>query len=165
MNEKEIQKNESAVEDNTFETDLDKCKKEREEYLDGWKRAKADLINYKKEETTRLEQFAKYVNEDFISEMITVLDNFDLSLAALEKSGPVEKGIYMIKNQIFDLLKKRGLEKIEVKIGDKFDPSVAEAVVEIKSSEVKSGAIAEIIETGYKLHNKIIRPARVKVSK
>ncbi|MEK7138033.1 MAG: nucleotide exchange factor GrpE [Patescibacteria group bacterium] len=147
-----------------LEEKLAKAEKDRDEYLAGWQRAKADFINYKKEELARLEEMAKYGNEDFIRELITVMDNFDLGLAALEKSGPVEKGIYMIRSQIEDILKRRGLEKIPVSIGDQFNPSHSEAIVEVES-EKPPETIVEIIEPGYKLNEKIIRPTRVKIAK
>ena len=147
-----------------LEEKLAKAEKDRDEYLAGWQRAKADFINYKKEELARLEEMAKYGNEDFIRELITVMDNFDLGLAALEKSGPVEKGIYMIRSQIEDILKRRWLEKIPVSIGDQFNPSHSEAIVEVES-EKPPETIVEIIEPGYKLNEKIIRPTRVKIAK
>jgi len=152
------------IDESVDNNELEKVKKERDEYLDGWKRAKADFINYKKEELSRFEEMAKYSNEDLIEEMITVLDNFDLGLAALEKSGPIEKGIYMIRTQIEDILKRRGLKKINVRIGDLFDPNLSEAIAEVES-EKPPETIIEIIEPGYRLSEKIIRPTRVKVSK
>lgn len=144
--------------------ELEKCGKEREEYLAGWQRAKADFVNYKKEELQRFEEIAKYATEDLIKELILVLDNFDLGLAALEKAGPVEKGVYMIRAQIADVLKKRGLERIGISVGQPYDPRVAEAIVEVVS-EAPAGAVVEEIESGWRLYDKIIRPARVKVSK
>ncbi|MFA6354314.1 MAG: nucleotide exchange factor GrpE [Candidatus Paceibacterota bacterium] len=143
---------------------LEKCEVEKGEYLAGWQRAKADFINYKKDEIKRLEEFAKYSNEELIRELIGIMDNFDIGLAALEKSGPVEKGIYMIRNQIDDILKKRGLEKISVKPGEDFNPGLAEAMSEVES-KYPPGAVAEEIEPGYKIYEKLIRPARVKLSK
>src|SRR4051812_24445116 len=79
--------------------------KQRDEYLAGWQRAKADFINYKKEEYKHLEDVARYANEDLLRDLISVLDNFDLGLRSLEKSGTVEKGVYMIRAQIEDMLK------------------------------------------------------------
>ena len=93
------------------ETKLAVVEKQRDEYLAGWQRAKADFINYKKEEIAHLQEVAKYGNEDLIKDLISVMDNFDLGLRVLEKSGPVEKGIYLIRSQIEDILKKRGLAK------------------------------------------------------
>ena len=144
--------------------ELTKCREERDQYLAGWQRAKADFINYKKDEMRRLEEVARYGSEDFMEELIGVLDNFDLGIAAMEKAGPVEKGVYIIRAQIEDILKKRGLVKIKVEAGDVFDPSVAEAIAE-EESEKPPGTILEEIEPGYRLHDKIVRPARVKIAK
>lgn len=153
-----------APENATPEDAIEKLRQERDEYLAGWQRAKADFINYKKDELKHLEEVARYGSEDLIMELISILDNFDLGLRALEKAGPVEKGIYMLRAQIEDILKKRGVEKIVVKPGDRFDPAMAEAIAETESDK-PAGTILEEIEPGYKLYDKILRPARVKVSK
>lgn len=163
MSEEQKKKSELASQGD-FGEKLKECEKQRDEYLAGWQRAKADFVNYKKEELQRLQDLARYSNEELIQELIGILDSFDLGLAALEKAGPVEKGIYMIRVQIEDILKKRGLERITVKPGDRFDPSFAEAVTEIES-EKPPGTIIEEVEPGYRLYDKIVRPARVKVSK
>ena len=155
---------ENKNQENEFEEKLVQVEKERDEYLSGWQRAKADFINYKKDEINRLEQITKYGNEDLIMELVTVMDSFDLGLAALEKSGPVEKGIYMIRSQIEDILKRRGLEKINVRVGDEYNPNLAESIVEVESDR-PPGIVVDIIEPGYTLNAKIIRPTRVKVSK
>ena len=146
------------------ENELEKLKKERDEYLAGWQRAKADFINYKKDETRRLEEIARYGSEDIIFEAIGVLDNFDLALRAMEKNGNVDKGIYMIKSQIEDMLKRHGAERIKINPGDKFDPRTSEAIALIES-DLPEGVVVEEIEAGYKIYDKILRPARVKVSK
>ena len=156
--EKEPEKNSEP------QSDSEKIKKERDEYLAGWQRAKADFINYKKEEFKRLEEIARYGNEEFIKDLIVILDNFDLGLAALEKAGPVEKGIYMIRAQIEDVLRKRGLEKIILRPGDRFDPTISEAIHEVEFDK-PAGTVVEIIEAGYRMYDKILRPARVIISK
>jgi molecular chaperone GrpE len=147
-----------------LEAKLADAEKQRDEYLSGWQRTKADFINYKKEEMKHMEDVARYGNENLIKDLISVLDNFDLGLRTLEKSGPVERGIYLIRSQIEDILKKRGLEKVSVKAGDDFDPMVAEAMAEVPS-ERPPGAVVEEVEPGYRLHDKILRPARVIISK
>lgn len=155
-------------ENTTPEDKLEQIKKERDEYLDGWKRAKADLMNYKKEDAVRAENLMRYANEDMMYELIAVLDNFDMSLAVMEKQGNAEKGVYMMRAQLYDILRCRGLERIKVDIGKPLDPAVAEAVAEIDvpaGGESPPGAVIEEIEAGYKLFDKVIRPARVKVSK
>lgn len=147
-----------------LEAKLEAALKEKEDYLAGWQRAKADYANYKKEESRRLEDIAKYANGELIREMVTVLDNFDLGLRALEKAGPVEKGVYMIRAQIEDVLKRQGLERIPVRIGEPFDPALAEAIADAPSDK-PPGSVIEEIEPGYRLHGKVIRPARVRISK
>lgn len=146
------------------EAKLAEAEKQRDEYLAGWQRAKADFINYKKEEFAHLQEVAQYGSVDLIKDLITVLDNFDLGLRALEKSGSVEKGVYLIRSQIEDILRKRGLEKVSIKPGDPFDPSIAEAMTEVESDH-PPGTVAEEIEPGYRLHDRILRAARVIIAK
>lgn len=168
--EKEEGKNEKKLlvgvdEDSFLKEDLDKVSEERDEYLDGWRRSKADLINYKKDELRRLEEMAKYGNEEVIRDLISVLDSFELAISILEKSGSqVEKGVYMIKAQLEDILRKRGLNKIKVALNDKFDPNYHEAVGVLEGNG-ESGNIAEEVETGYLLYNRVLRPTRVKLFK
>lgn len=164
----EIKKDDNSATENN----LEKCQKERDEYLDGWKRAKADLINYKKDEAKRFEAIMKFSNEALIRDLIIVLDSFDLALAVLEKEGKAEnssaeltmKGIYLIKTQIEDILKQNGLERVIISVGQQFDSALQEAVASVESDK-PSGIIIEEVEGGYMLHGKLVRPARVKVSK
>lgn len=156
-----------ALEADALKEELAAAEKQRDEYLAGWQRAKADFINYKKEEFAHLEEVARYGSEDLIKDLVTALDSFDLALRIIEKNGGaagVDKGIYLIRSQVEDVLKKRGLEKIKISPGDMFDPSVAEAMLEIES-ERPPGTIVEEIEPGYRLHNRVLRAARVIVAK
>ena len=144
--------------------ELEKVLQERDEYLDGWKRSKADLINYKKEELRRLEDMAKYATEDIMKDLIAVLDSFDLALVSLKSVGNgAEKGVQMIKNQFEDSLKKNGLMRINASPGEEFDPARHEAMAVVEGGE--SGHVAEEVESGYMLYNKVLRPIRVKIFK
>lgn len=145
-------------------SDDGQLQKERDEYLDGWQRARAELANHKREESKRFDEIMKFANNALIRELIMVIDNFELAIMSMERQGEVEKGIYLIKAQLEDILKQQGLEKMIVTIGQQFDPSVHEAVVSV-DSELASGSIVEEIERGYYLHGKLIRPSRVKVAK
>ena len=163
------------------ETELEKFQKERDEYLDGWKRAKADLINYKKDEAKRFEMMIKFANESLIKELVNVLDSFDLAIIALgqsrnnaeltrndaenqSESASWQKGLYLIRHQLEDALKQQGLERVIVSVGQLFDPALQEAIASIESDK-SSGTIIEEVEKGYLLNGKLIRPARVKVAK
>lgn len=161
----EEQKNDAANDPAANQEDeLTACKKEREEYLDGWKRAKADLANYKKDELRHFEEFAKFTQESLIKEVIAVLDSFDLALISSDGDEKSKKGIQLIRNQLEDILRKNGLQRIAVSIGGKFNPAEQEAIGEI-ASDKPSGTIAEEVESGYSLNGKVVRAARVKISK
>ncbi|HXF44356.1 MAG TPA: nucleotide exchange factor GrpE [Candidatus Paceibacterota bacterium] len=145
-------------------TDLEKCQRERDEYLAGWQRAKADFSNYKKEEAQRFADFAKISQEALVAELIAVLDSFELGLAVSGSDSASEKGMLLIKNQLEDTLKKYGLEKINVEIGKPFDPKLQEAIAEVES-ERPPGTVVEVAGTGYLLGGRVLRPAKVKLSK
>lgn len=146
--------------------ELEKVKRERDEYLDGWKRAKAEFINFKNEELARLKEVSRFASEDVIRDMIVVLDGFDLALTALsrELDSAAGKGVYMIRSQFEDALKRRGLERTISPVGHPFDPSLHDAVASIESDAAPDVVIDEV-ERGYTLNGRVIRPARVVVSK
>ena len=149
---------------------MDELQKERDEYLAGWKRAKADLINYQKDESRRFEEFAKFAVGDVVQDLVPVLDSF----AALERlegeprpdgsSGRDLAGMQRIRSQLEDALRRHGLERVAASPGELFDSSRHEAVAEVESDH-PSGSIAEIVEHGYALSGKVVRPARVKLAK
>lgn len=148
---------------------LEQCEKEKKDYLDGWQRARADFINYKKDEGRRTEDMARFIMADFIRDLLPVFDSFDLALD-FEKErqesgeGKKERGALLIRTQLSDILKKRGFEKIAVKKGEKFNPEKHEGLGEIES-DLPAGSVAEEVQGGYTLRGKVIRPARVKLAK
>ncbi len=135
---------------------LKSCEKEKSEYLAGWQRAKADLINYKKEQEQKNSALFKFANETFISEILPVLDSFEQAMKH-DKS----EGIQQLYNQLKNILKNQGLEEIE-SIGKKFSPEFHEAVEEGKG---KKGIMIKELQKGYSLNKKTIRPSKVKVGK
>ena len=137
-----------------------------EKYLDGWKRCLADFDNYKKQQSKTFEDLRTYATEDLIREIIPILDSFDLALKSVPGGGVNKgwkQGIVYIKGQLEDVLKIRGLEKIRVK-GEKFNPELHEAIENVESDK-ESGTVLEEVQRGYKIGEKIIRPARVKVAR
>ncbi len=149
---------------NKKNSEIDSLKKQCEEYLDGWKRTKADFINYKKDESKRLDSILKFSNETIIKDLLSVLDSFDLAIQSFGKDSKLEKGVYLIRSQMEDVLKKYGLERIIVSVGQQFDPALHEAIAVIESNE-PSGTVVDEVERGYMLSGKLIRAARVRVSK
>ncbi len=151
-------------EENTPKIDeLEKVKKESDEYLNGWKRAKADLINYQKDEAKRLEEFSRFAVAALAVDLIAVLDSFELAKISLDAGSAAAKGFSLIESQMVEALKKYGVDRIKVAPGDKFDPAAQESVGETESSH-PPGSVAEIVSQGYSLHGKVIRPGRVEVS-
>ena len=133
-----------------------------EEYLNGWKRAKADFINYQKEEGKRFEQFAQFANELLIKDLLMTLDSCNLALHA----HPDQKGFVIVRGQLEDILRKHGLEKIAVAPGETFNHALHESIESVEATPAApSGHIAEEIESGYTIHGKVIRPARVKIAR
>jgi len=145
---------------------LQECEKKKEEYLAGWQRAKADFLNYKKEERERTEETLKYAGEILSLNLLPILDNFDFASKNLPKNLMEDenvKGILQIRKQILDFLKTQGVEEIEAKPGGKFDTSFHEAVETAEGKE--AGIILEEIKKGYIINGKVLRPAKVKVTK
>mgnify|MGYP001565719236 FL=1 len=142
---------------------LKKCESEKKEYLDGWQRAKADYINYKKDEGKRFEDMARFVAGGLVQDILPVLDSFDLALGhGLPKES--ERGILLIRSQLEVVLRKRGVEEIVVEAGPSFDPALEESLGEVESPH-QAGAVAEVVQRGYRFRDKVIRPARVRISK
>lgn len=157
-----------AQEDNELEKDeLKELQLKCEEYLNGWKRERADFLNYKKEEMERISQLVKYANEELILKFLPVLDNLCLAASHI-KDLPAQagEGILLIKKQLEDFLQKEGIEPIRT-MGESFNPEFMEVVEEVfDNSGVKEiGIVIEEVQRGYTMHGKLIRPARVKISK
>ncbi|MCK4453812.1 nucleotide exchange factor GrpE [Candidatus Parcubacteria bacterium] len=153
--------------ENTKKKELEKCEKQKEEYLAGWQRARADFLNYKKEEMERIGGIVFYAQEGMILKILPILDNFDL----IEKKLPQElkddhniEGMLQIKNHFHDFLKNYGIEEMKV-LGEKFDPNFHEAVEQIEIKDKEKGIIVEEVQKGYLIQGKVLRAARVKVSK
>ena len=144
-----------------FRQELLICERDRKEYLDGWQRAKADHINYKKDEAKRLEDTARFIASGFMQDMLPALDSFDLALGHAGSSD-IEKGVLLIRSQLLDALKRRGLEVMSAD-GAVFDPALHESVGEVES-DGEEGRVAEVIQKGYFLQGELLRPARVRGS-
>jgi molecular chaperone GrpE len=144
--------------------ELEELKAKCEEYLAGWKRERADFLNYKKEEMERIGQVVKYANEELILKLLPVLDSFYLSEKHLPENPSAGSGqgfcdgFSQIKKQLEDFLAKEGIGVIET-IGKPFDPSTMESVEGIGET------VSEEVQRGYTLHGKLIRPAKVKIAK
>ncbi len=150
-----------------LEKKLEELKTQNEEYLNGWKRARADYLNFRNEESDRIASLANLAREEMAAEILPLLDNFNLVEAKLPdnlKSDANVAGIIQLKSQLRDLLKSYGVEEI-VSLGEKFDPNAHEVVLEVEAKGKESGVVVEEIKKGYKINGRLLRPAKVKIAK
>lgn len=150
-----------------FRADLKQAKKEKEEYLLGWQKERADFANYKKEENDRLERRKETIREQILESFLALADSFSMAFAnknAWEKVDPAWRvGVEYIYNQMNSIFEEYGVKSLG-SVGDIFDPNLHESV-ELVSTDVpeKDHKIESIIQIGYKMKDKILRPAKVKV--
>ncbi len=147
--------------------DLKQAKKEKEEYLTGWQKERADFANYKKEENDRVERRKETIREQILESFLALADSFSMAFAnkqAWEKVDPAWRvGVEYIYNQMNSIFEEYGVKSLG-SVGDIFDPNLHESV-ELVSTDVleKDHKIESIIQIGYKMKDKILRPAKVKV--
>ena len=147
--------------------ELAKVALERDEYLNGWQRAKADFTNARKRMDETMAEYRKMANEGLIEEILPVLQSFEMAFAnkvAWEKADKNwRSGVEYIYTQLQTVVEQNGLEAVSP-LGLKFDPMLHEAVrFEITEDPAKADTISEVIEKGYKLSGKLIKPAKVVV--
>ncbi len=148
-----------------LETELEKYKKQAEEYLNGWKRAKADYLNLKKEMEAQNSEIKAWLSKLFIAPLLEIADNFDKAFADIPENLKNEQwtaGVGGIKQQFENFLAAQGVEAMKT-TGEKFDPMKHEAVESAGGGE--SGTVAEELRKGYFLKGEVLRPAKVKVYK
>ncbi|KKW21251.1 MAG: Protein GrpE [Parcubacteria group bacterium GW2011_GWA1_51_12] len=145
---------------------LKHCEAEKKEYLDGWQRAKADLVNSRRDEERRLASWRTRLENEVILKFLSVADSFDLALDGRHSehvSPEAEKGFSLIRSQLAEALRELGVSPIEA-LGAQFDHNLHEAIDEVES-DARDGTVAEELQKGYMRNGELLRPARVKVSK
>ena len=140
---------------------LEAIKKQRDEYLAGWQRAKADFANYKKEDTERKKMWASFATQAVVEKLLSVLDSLERAeKEAAEREDEITKGFLSIATQLREFFTKEGVQEIEA-LGKDFDPAVHESVASVEGKE--PGKVAEVVEKGYMFEGRLIRPAKVKI--
>ncbi|TSC57720.1 MAG: molecular chaperone GrpE [Parcubacteria group bacterium Greene0416_79] len=144
------------------------CQKERQEYLDGWQRVKADFVNAKRREEEERNEFLKFSRQELIKELLPALNSFHTAFGNKETWEKVDlnwrMGVQHIYSQLRGVLERHGIALIEPKIGEPFDPGRHASIGAIAVAEKeKDHTIAEVVQKGYALHGKILEPAQVKV--
>jgi molecular chaperone GrpE len=147
---------------------LKSCQKERQEYLDGWQRAKADFINAKKREDEERGEFIKFSKKELLKELLPALDSFHTAFGNKEAWEKVDlnwrMGVQYIYSQLLGVLEKHGITLIDPKVGESFDPKKHASIGTVAVTEREQDhTVAEVAQKGYALHGNILEPAKVKV--
>lgn len=150
-----------------LKTELKTCQKEKQEYLTGWQRSKADYLNLKKEEDTRRSEINKYAKADVLNDLIRLADSFEMAFANKTAWENVpenwRKGVEYIHSQLLIVFRDHGLEEINP-VGEIADPARDESIGIIETiKEEEDGKILEVVKKGYRLNDKIIRPTQVRI--
>ena len=148
--------------------ELKACQSERQEYLEGWQRSKADFVNARKNHEREKEDLARYATEGVLADIVDVLDTFDLAFSHKESWEKVDRnwrlGVESIHAKLLGTLLSHGLREIEIKTGDPFDPNRHQSVkAEPTSDKAMDDTIARVIQKGYQLGDRVMRPAKVVV--
>lgn len=146
---------------------IGRTEKERDDYRDQLVRTLAEFQNYRKRVQSEQAQIRQFATESLVTDLLPVLDNFERSLSALESGANTEKvieGIVMVDRQLRSILEAQSLTRLYPHL-EPFDPEQHDAIAIEAGSEHPEDTIVTVIEPGYKLGDKVIRPARVKVAK
>jgi molecular chaperone GrpE len=156
----------SAAATATLEQDLaelTRLQAERDEYLDALRRVQADFENYRKRVLREQTALVERATETLVEQLLPALDSFELALESLEGADEkVHKGMELVRAQLRDVLAKAGLSEIEA-YGQPFDPTVHEAVAQ--EGEDGEPFVSDVYRTGYRLKDRVLRPATVKVTR
>ncbi len=137
------------------------------EFYEKCLRIQADYDNARKRLERERQEFIKFAQFNIIQDFLAVLDDFERAFESAKQTKDIEKlirGLEMIGKDLYSLLKKYGVEEIDAQ-NKAFDPQFHEALMQEERSDVPENTVIEVLQKGYKLHDKLLRPAKVKVSK
>ncbi|MEI6580664.1 MAG: nucleotide exchange factor GrpE [bacterium] len=148
-------------------SDLKLCKKEKDEYLAGWQKERADFVNYKKQEEARKLNFSESLRERILARFLTVIDSFNMAFSNKETWEKVDenwrKGIEYIYAQMNTIFEEYGVKPVG-EVGESFDPNIHQSVEMVETlKKEEDHKVCEVVQKGYKLGERVIRAARVNI--
>ena len=143
--------------------ELGLAQKQRDEYLDALQRLKAEFDNYRKRVARDQHELAARAHERLVRELVPVLDDLERALeaAAEHEEAKLEDGVRLVHRELVEALAREGLDEIET--DGRFDPHVHEALLS-QPSEAEEGSVLDVLQKGYRLGDRVLRPARVVVA-
>ena len=151
----------------TEEKAMSRLQADLDRFKDLAMRSAADLENLRKRSTREKEETVRYANVTLLEKLVPIVDNFELGLAAAKQEGessPVYQGLLMVAKQLHDFLAGQGVEPVNAE-GTEFDPNLHEAMAQEASESLPEGMVVRQLRKGYKLRDRLLRPATVIVSK
>jgi molecular chaperone GrpE len=140
---------------------------ERDQFLDLLQRTRADFENYQKRNQKEREQERRYYVSGLAGDLLPVLDNLERATAAAQQAGeqgPLVQGVALVHSQFLDILKRHGVTRIDA-LAKPFDPNLHQAVMQQTAPDQPPGTVVQVLEPGYTIHDRVLRPAKVVVSK
>ena len=150
-----------------LQAQIEQLRQEKDEMFSKFQRVAADYDNYQKRVPKQIADSVRYEKEKIIKSILPMLDSFEHTLAGAESAENFEvllKGIRIVYNQACEILKSYDVEKIDA-LGEKFDPSLHQAMIRKQDAEYEDDVVIEEFQKGYKLGDRVIRPSRVIVNK
>jgi molecular chaperone GrpE len=145
-------------------SEVEALRYELEQVQDLLRRKQAEFDNYRKRIDREQKEFVAYAAAELVLDILPVLDNLERALESSEGSSPdqIREGVEIIYRQFHEKLKKAGLREVDA-LGEDFDPHVHEAVARVDSADHREGEVLEVLQKGYFLRDRLLRPAMVKV--
>lgn len=158
----EASKTVEESQEESLATELQLERQKNEELLLRLKYLQADFENYRKRVSRETEAVVKFANEALIARLLPVLDDFDAALSHIDEEA--SEGVRMVRDNFFDALRSAGVEEIPAE-GRAFDPYLHDCVQQAADSDLEEGSIKEVVRKGYRLQDRVLRPAQVVVVK
>ena len=160
----------AALEENEEEVhpgpkNLKEAQAQIDELNDRLLRLTAEYDNFRKRSQREKNESRQFANQHLLEKQLPVLDNFEMALTAAKDADPaIRDGVQMIYDQFVSVLKDAGVEPIDAE-GEPFDPNLHEAISQQETTDVEEGTVVQQVQRGYKLNDRLVRPARVIVAK
>jgi len=145
------------------EDEMGKLRRENADLRDRSMRTLADFDNFRKRSDRDRQDLKKYALVEPLRDFLNIVDNLDLALSAAGTADDLKRGVEMIHRQMLDLLRRNGVKEVKA-LGEPFDPAVHEAVSREEDSTVRTPTVTGEMRRGYSIHDRLLRPAMVKVS-
>ena len=163
--EKAAQESDEGTDENAGPETLAEAQETIAELNERIVRLTADFDNFRKRAQREKDEARQFANQGLLEKLLPVLDNFEMALTAVKDADPsVRDGVQMILDQLLGVLKESGVEPVDA-MGQPFDPNLHEALSQEETTEVEEGTVVQQVQRGYKLNDRLVRPARVVVAK